>query len=63
MSAYCDQDASQILSHDVRFSAPVFPGETISVALWRDGNVISFEARVKSRDVVVIKNGKAVLAS
>jgi acyl dehydratase len=62
MSAYCDHDASQILSHDVRFSAPVFPGETVSVALWRDGHVISFEARVKSRDVIVIKNGKAVLA-
>jgi hypothetical protein len=30
--------------------------------MWRDGNVVSFEARVKSRDVVVIKNGKCVLA-
>jgi acyl dehydratase len=62
MSAYCDNDASQILSHDVRFSSPVFPGETVSVQMWRDGHVISFEARVKTRDVVVIKNGKAVLA-
>jgi acyl dehydratase len=62
MGAYCENDAAKILSHDVRFSAPVFPGETISVQMWRDGNVISFEARVKTRDVVVIKNGKSVLA-
>ncbi len=61
MSAYCDHDASKIASHDVRFSSPVFPGETVSVQMWRDGNVISFEARVKTRDVVVIKNGKSVL--
>ena len=61
MSTYCGNDATQILSHDVRFSAPVFPGETVSVQMWRDGDVISFEARVKTRDVVVIKNGKAVL--
>jgi acyl dehydratase len=63
MSAYCDYDSAKILSHDVRFSAPVFPGETVSVQMWRDGDVISFEARVKSRDVVVIKNGKTVLAA
>jgi acyl dehydratase len=63
MSAYCENDSAKILSHDVRFSSPVFPGETVSVQMWRDGNVISFEARVKTRDVVVIKNGKAVLAS
>ena len=61
MEAYCDKDPARILSHDVRFSAPVFPGETVSVQMWKDGNVISFEARVKSRDVVVIKNGKAVI--
>lgn len=62
LSAYCGNDPSLILSHDVRFSSPVFPGETVSVQMWRDGNVVSFEARVKSRDVVVIKNGKCVLA-
>jgi hypothetical protein len=30
--------------------------------MWQDGDVISFEARVKARDVVVIKNGKSVVA-
>lgn len=62
LMAYCDLDPTRLLAHDVRFSAPVFPGETVSVQLWRDGSVVSFEARVKARDAVVIRNGRALLA-
>jgi len=58
-----DWDADRIESHQARFSAPVFPGDTITVDLWIDGNVISFEARVKERNATVIKNGKTVLRS
>ena len=29
--------------------------------MWKDGNVISFEAKVKARNVTVIKSGKTVL--
>jgi hypothetical protein len=29
--------------------------------MWKDGDVISFEARIKDRGVSVIKNGKTVL--
>jgi acyl dehydratase len=54
-------DADQIKSHQVRFSSPVFPGETITVDLWNDGKEISFEARVQSRNVTVIRNGLTVL--
>jgi acyl dehydratase len=56
-----DYDADQILSHQARFSAPVFPGDVITVDLWQDGKVVSFEARVKARGATVIKNGKTVL--
>ena len=62
LQAVVDYDADRIASHQARFSAPVFPGDTITVDLWTDGNVISFEARVKERGVTVIKNGKTVLA-
>ena len=34
-----------------------------TVDLWKDGTVISFEARVKERGATVIKNGKTVLRS
>jgi acyl dehydratase len=61
LQAITDYDPDQILSHQVRFSSPVFPGETITVDLWRDGKAISFEARIKDRGVTVIKNGLTML--
>ena len=45
-----------------RFSAPVFPGETIRTEMWRDGPVVSFRSRVVERDVVAINNGRAEIA-
>ena len=63
LQAITGYDPDQILSHQARFSAPVFPGDTITVDLWKDGTVISFEARVKERGATVIKNGKTVLRS
>ena len=61
LQEYCGFDPARIKSHQVRFSSPVFPGETITVDLWKDGDIVSFEARVKSRGVTVVKNGKSVL--
>jgi len=61
LQTYADYDPAVIRQHAARFSAPVYPGETVTLDLWKDGNVISFEARVKARNVVVIKSGKAVL--
>ena len=61
LQAYCDFDPTKVKSHQVRFSSPVFPGETIAVDLWKDGDVVSFEARVKERGVTVIRNGKTLL--
>ena len=61
MQAYTDFDPAPLRSHQARFSAPVFPGETVTVDLWRDGDVVSFEARVKDRQATVIKNGRTVL--
>jgi acyl dehydratase len=61
LAGITDYDADIIASHQARFSAPVFPGDLITVDLWRDDKVISFEARVKARGATVIKNGKTVL--
>ncbi len=61
LAGITDYDPDAILSHQARFSAPVFPGDVITVDLWRDGKVVSFEARVQARGATVIKNGKTVL--
>ncbi|MGY4497994.1 acyl dehydratase [Bradyrhizobium sp. GM24.11] len=61
LQTYADYDPSAFYRHRVRFSAPVFPGEIITVNLWKDGNSISFEAHVRARQLVVAKNGQTVL--
>lgn len=62
LQTYADYDPAAFKRHAVRFSSPVFPGETVSFDLWKDGNVISIEGKVKSRNVTVIRNGMTVLA-
>jgi acyl dehydratase len=61
LAGITDFNPEPIASHQARFSAPVFPGDLITVDLWRDGEVVSFVARVKARNSTVIKNGKTVL--
>jgi acyl dehydratase len=62
ISTVCQYDATKIVGFDVRFSAPVFPGETIVTEMWVDGKVVSFRCKLKERDAVVINNGKCTLA-
>ena len=57
----CGGDPSRLRTMKARFSAPVFPGETIRTELWRDGTALSFRARVVERDLVVLDNGQASL--
>lgn len=61
LSTICKYDHTMIGGFDVRFSSPVFPGETIVTEMWKDGNVVSFRSKVKERDVVVLNNGKCIL--
>ena len=58
---FCGWDPARLGAISGRFSAPVFPGETIRTEMWRDGAVVSFRARVAERDVVAINNGRADL--
>ena len=54
----CDNDPARMTAMEARFSAPVFPGETIRTEMWSDG---SFRARVLERDAVVVTNGRAAI--
>ncbi|HZL30938.1 MAG TPA: MaoC/PaaZ C-terminal domain-containing protein [Pseudolabrys sp.] len=65
LKTLCGYDLARLTSMSVRFSAPVFPGETIRTEIWQDsakaGGLASFRARVMERDVVAIDNGRAEL--
>jgi len=58
----CGDDPSRLRGLQVRFSSPVFPGETIRTEMWPEGGRVAFRARVVERDVVVLNNGLATLA-
>lgn len=55
-----DSDPSRLRSLFARFSAPVFPGETLRLELTRDGANVRFRVRVPARDRVVLDHGHAV---
>ena len=60
LAALCDNAPHRLRRIDARFSAPVFPGETIETRIWREGDgVAAFRATVPERGAVVLNNGYA----
>lgn len=53
----CDYDTSRFKRMRLRFSAPVYPGETIRTEIWRNGNEMAFRCKSLEQDKVVINNG------
>jgi acyl dehydratase len=63
LKTVCNYDFTLIRGFDVRFRAPVYPGDIITTDIWQDRNIVSFRCRVRARNVVVISNGKCTLAA
>jgi len=61
LRACADYRPERLKSIEARFSRPVFPGDTIRTEMWRDGERISFQCRVVSRNDIVLSNGLATL--
>jgi acyl dehydratase len=61
LETVCGYDGSRIRSFDVRFTAPVYPGETIVTSIWTDGPVVSFQCKVAERHVLALNHGKCIL--
>lgn len=51
-------DPARIKDFQLRFTGPVFPGETLEVEVWNEGR---FRARAGERDTIVIDNGYATI--
>ena len=53
----CDYDPSRFLRMRLRFSAPVYPGETIRTEIWKEGTEIAFRCKSIEQNKIVINNG------
>jgi acyl dehydratase len=58
LKTLCDYQPERVKRQSVRFTAPVYPGETIRTEIWRNENPIRFRAKVLERDVTVINFGE-----
>jgi len=59
LKGLCGYETGAMRQMDLRFSSPVFPGETIRTEIWLESG--AFRARVVERDVVVVNNGRLLL--
>ncbi|CAG2144828.1 MaoC/PaaZ C-terminal domain-containing protein [Cupriavidus numazuensis] len=60
-----EHDPSRLRALDIRFTAPVFPGETLVTEIWRtteNPNHYQLRAKVLERDKVVLSHGWAEIA-
>ncbi|MBM3587952.1 MAG: 3-alpha,7-alpha,12-alpha-trihydroxy-5-beta-cholest-24-enoyl-CoA hydratase [Alphaproteobacteria bacterium] len=57
LKTLCDYDTARFGKMDLRFSSPVYPGETIRTEIWHEESGAAFRARVVERDKVVVSNG------
>jgi acyl dehydratase len=58
LKSCCGYDAARIRSIAARFTAPVFPGDTLRFSIWRAGQeVLYFRAHVDAREQVVLDHG------
>lgn len=61
LASVCDYDASRLTGFDVRFTAPVHPGDRIETDIWLDDEGALFRCRVPARGVAAL-NGRARLS-
>jgi acyl dehydratase len=60
LSTFANGAPERLKSLSVRFSRPVFPGETIKTEFFGAGGEVRFRSRVVERDVIVLDRGSAV---
>lgn len=63
LAAYCNNQPNRIESMFVRFSRPVYPGETLKVEFFEEAELIRFRMLAKERNIVVLDRCTATLTS
>lgn len=60
MRRFCALDPDRLTRLAARFAGPLYPGETLSFAFWRQPEGIGFRATAAERQAIVLDNGFAV---
>ena len=62
LRTYCGYEVTKLAAMNTRFSSPVYPGETIRTEMWREGDLVLFQARIMERGGAVVQTGHAEIA-
>jgi len=59
-----DYESRRLLGLGLRFTAPVYPGETVRIQIWRESEqLLRLRGRVDARDLVVLDHGVVDIAT
>jgi len=59
LETYTNGDVTKLRAVKVRFSAPVIPGETLITEMWREGDRVHFQTKVKESGKLAISGAYA----
>lgn len=62
LKSCCAYDPTRLKSLGLRFSGPVYPGETLRTEIWTRPGKVQFRTRSVERDAIVLSNGIAEVA-
>jgi acyl dehydratase len=62
LKTLCGYDSARLQAMRCRFTASVYPGETLRTEMWLDAGEVAFRTTVLERQAVVLNNGRAEVA-